>query len=140
MFKSSILLDKVINRMATFVFRNHTVEAFLGYDGMTYSGYDDISVVPGDVDRYIWFYQVPVNADSLQLADEISSFKDKLDLVLASTDGIKPFVVFSLVNLFMILTAMLPNWLGNVPMSNVWTSANSHPAMRPRRWLTGNTI
>lgn len=86
--------------MATFVFRNHTVEAFLGYDGMTYSGYDDISVVPGDVDRYIWFYQVPVNADSLQLADEISLFKDKLDLVLASTDGIKPFVVFSLVNLF----------------------------------------
>ena len=86
--------------MATFVFRNQTVEAFLGYDGMTYSGYDDISSVPSDVDRYIWFYQVPVNADCMQLADEISSYRDKLDLVLTSTDGIKPFVVFSLVNLF----------------------------------------
>ena len=57
----------------TFVFRNQTLENFLGYDGMTYSGYDDISVVPGGVDRYIWFYQVPVNADSVQLAEELES-------------------------------------------------------------------
>jgi FkbH-like protein len=89
-----------MKRMTTFVFRNQTVEAFLGYDGTTYSGYDDISYVPRDVDRYIWFYQVPVNADSTQLAEEIASFKDKLDLVLAATDGIKPFIVFSLVDLF----------------------------------------
>ena len=52
--------------MTTFVFRNHTVEPLLGYDGMTYSGYGDISLVPADVDRYIWFYQVPVNPDSAQ--------------------------------------------------------------------------
>ena len=86
--------------MTTFVFRNQTIEPFLGYDGMTYSGYDDISVVPHDVDRYIWFYQVPVNADIGQLADEAQSFTDKLDLVLASADAAKPFIVFSLVNLF----------------------------------------
>ena len=86
--------------MRTFVFRNQTVEAFLGYDGMTYSGYDDISVVPGDVDRYIWFYQVPVNADSVQLAEEVESYIDKLELVLSSADAAKPFVIFSLVNLF----------------------------------------
>ena len=86
--------------MTTFVFRNQTVEPFLGYDDMTYSGYDDISVVPGDVDRYIWFYQVPVNADSHQLAEEIASYRDKLDLVLASADASKPFVIFSLVDLF----------------------------------------
>ena len=52
--------------MRTFVFRNQTVEPFLGETGMTYSGYGDISVIPDDVDRYIWFYQVPVNADSRQ--------------------------------------------------------------------------
>lgn len=84
----------------TFVFRNQTVENFLGYDGMTYSGYDDISVVPSDVDRYIWFYQVPVNADSVQLAEELESYRDKLDLVLAGADQSKPFIIFSLVNLF----------------------------------------
>ncbi len=86
--------------MTTFVFRNQTVEAFLGYDGVTYSGYDDISVIPAEVDRYIWFYQVPVNPDSAQLAQEIDSYRDKLDLVLASADSGKPFVVFSLENLF----------------------------------------
>ncbi len=86
--------------MTTFVFRNQTIEAFLGYQGMIYSGYDDISQVPHDVDRYIWFYQVPVNADSAQLADEISSYRDKLDMVLAGVDDLKPFIILSLVNLF----------------------------------------
>ena len=85
--------------MATFVFRNHTVEPFLGYEGMTYSGYDDISVVPHDVDRYIWFYQVPVNADAHQLAQEVESYCGKLDLVLNSADERKPFIIFSMVDL-----------------------------------------
>ena len=86
--------------MTTFVFRNQTVEAFLGYDGVTYSGYDDISVIPAEADRHIWFYQVPVNPDSAQLAQEIDSYRDKLDLVLATADSGKPFVIFSLENLF----------------------------------------
>lgn len=86
--------------MADFVFRNQTVEPFFGYDGVTYSGYDDISVVPDTADRYIWFYQVPVNADSAQLAGEIESYSAKLDLVLNSVDKSKTFVIFSLVNLF----------------------------------------
>ena len=86
--------------MKTFVFRNHTIEAFLGDSGMTYSGYGDISLVPDDADRYIWCYQVPINPDGSQLALEIESYRDKLDLVLGSVDAAKPFVIFSLVNLF----------------------------------------
>ncbi|MBR5673782.1 MAG: HAD-IIIC family phosphatase [Muribaculaceae bacterium] len=86
--------------MTTFVFRNQTVEPFLDYDGMIYSGYDDISVTHADADRYIWFYQVPVNANSVQLAEEIDSYRGKLDLVLSGIDNQKPFIVFSLVNLF----------------------------------------
>ncbi len=86
--------------MTTFVFRNQTVEALLGFDAMTYSGYDDISQIPASADRYIWFYQVPVNPDSVQLAQEIASYRDKLDLVLGSIDDSKPFIIFSLVNLF----------------------------------------
>ena len=86
--------------MTTFVFRNQTVEALWGYDAMSYSGYDDISHVPEGVDRYIWFYQVPVNPNSEQLAQEIASYRDKLDLVLDGIDASKPFIIFSLVNLF----------------------------------------
>ncbi len=86
--------------MSTYVFRNQTIEAFLGDDGVAYSGYADISMVPGDVDRYIWFYQVPVNPDANQLAQEITAYIDQLDLVLSGIDAAKPFIIFSLVNLF----------------------------------------
>lgn len=86
--------------MTTFVFRNQTIEPFLGYDGMTYSGYGDISLVPQDADRYIWFYQVPVNADAAQLAQEVKSYCDQLDYVIAQADGHKPFVILSMVDLF----------------------------------------
>lgn len=86
--------------MTTFVFRNHTVETFLGDEGMTYSGYGDISRVPADVDRYIWFYQVPVSADAAVLAEEIRSYIDRLDLVLAAAASAKPFIIFSLCDLF----------------------------------------
>lgn len=86
--------------MNSFVFRNQTVESFFGDDGVTYSGYDDISIVPQDVDRYIWFYQVPVNADTRQLSQELGSYIDKLNLVLSQVTDDKPFVIFSLVNLF----------------------------------------
>ena len=86
--------------MTTFIFRNQTVEPFFGDEGVTYSGYGDISLVPSDVDRYIWFYQVPVNANAVQLAQEILSYQDKLDLVLKSVDPHKPFIILSLVNLF----------------------------------------
>ena len=86
--------------MKTFVFRNQTVETFLGDDGMTYSGYGDISNVPQDVDRYIWFYQVPVSADTALLAQEIRSYMDQLELVLAAAAPSKTFIIFSLVDLF----------------------------------------
>lgn len=86
--------------MTTFIFRNQTVEPFFGDVGVTYSGYGDISQLPADVDRYIWCYQVPINADNRQLAQEILSYRDKLDLLLANIDPHKPLIVFSLVNFF----------------------------------------
>ena len=86
--------------MTTFVFRNHTVEAFFGYDDITYSGYDDISLVPDDADRYIWFFQVPINTDCTQLAQEIESYIDQLDIVMAHVKDSKPFIIFSLESLF----------------------------------------
>ena len=88
--------------MRTFIFRNHTVEPFFDSEDVGFSGYDDISVVPGDADRYVWFYQVPVNADSTQLAQQVASYRDKLDIVLNAIDPGKPLIIFSLVNLFKI--------------------------------------
>ena len=72
----------------------------MGDGGMIYSGYGDISQVPVEVDCYIWFYQVPPSADSALLAQEINSYIDQLNLVMDAADASKPFIIFSLVNLF----------------------------------------
>ena len=49
-----------------FVFRNNTIEPFFGANH-TFSGYDDISLIP-DAESYIWWYQLPLKYDALQLA------------------------------------------------------------------------
>lgn len=84
--------------MKYFIFRNQTVELFFGEDNIGYSGYDDISCIE-EADRYIWFYQVPFNTNSRQLAEEVSTYIDKLRLVISQI-GEREIWVFSLVNLF----------------------------------------
>ena len=84
--------------MKFFIFRNQTVEMFFGEENVGYSGYDDISLIP-KAERYIWFYQVPFNTNSTQLANEISSFTDKLKLVISQIEN-REIWVFTLVNLF----------------------------------------
>ena len=85
--------------MRYFIFRNQTVEPFLGEDGIGYSGYDDISQITENAERYIWFYQVPFNINSQQLAEEVSSYIDKLQLVFSRIQE-RELWVFSLVNLY----------------------------------------
>ena len=84
-----------------YVFRNQTIEPLLGEEGFAYSDYDDISVIPEEAVRYIWFYQVPFNADCRQLAAEIDSYTEKLRLVVERANG-REIWVFTLVNLFRI--------------------------------------
>ncbi|MCR4768697.1 MAG: HAD-IIIC family phosphatase [Bacteroidaceae bacterium] len=90
--------------MRYFIFRNQTIEPLFGEDGIGYSGYDDISVIPDTTERYIWFYQVPFNINSQQLAEEISTYIDKLTLVLSHIEN-KELWILSLVNLFPIQLA-----------------------------------
>ena len=49
--------------MKYFIFRNNTLENLFGTTDVGYSGYDDISYVPLEVDSYVWFYQVPIKFD-----------------------------------------------------------------------------
>ena len=78
-----------------FVFRNNTVERFFPKD-YTFSGYDDISFVPTDVDGYVWFYQLPVKYDQEVLCSEIRGYAQKLSFVLAQVDAVKPFIVLTM--------------------------------------------
>jgi len=86
--------------MKTYIFRNYTVEPLFGDSDAVYSGYGDISTIPADVERYIWFYQVPINADNEQLAREVADYGSRLEMVLGQVDAHKPFIVFTLVDLF----------------------------------------
>lgn len=81
--------------MDCFVFRNNTVERFFPKE-FSFSGYDDISVVPKDADKYIWFYQIPVSFNEDALCEEISSFSGKLSIVLDRIGDIKPVYLFTM--------------------------------------------
>ena len=78
-----------------YVFRNNTIERFFGKD-FSFSGYDDISVVPADAESYVWWYQVPIKYDQSVLAEEINGYAQKLRFVLNQMDSNKAFVVFTM--------------------------------------------
>lgn len=78
-----------------FVFRNNTVEQFFPR-GYSFSGYDDISCVPKDVDGYVWFYQLPVKYDYEVLCSEIRGYAEKLSFVLTQIETANPFIVLTM--------------------------------------------
>ena len=83
--------------MRYFVFRNNTVERFFPKE-YCFSGYDDISVIPEDVDGYIWFYQLPIKYDIDQLCSEIHGLSQKLRFVLSQVEKSKPFILITMDN------------------------------------------
>ncbi|MCQ2351337.1 MAG: HAD-IIIC family phosphatase [Paludibacteraceae bacterium] len=76
-----------------FVFRNNTIEQFLG-TGYQFAGYDDVSQVP-DADAYLWWYQVPLRLSQSQLVEEVKSYPQKLQFVANRIE--KTFYIFLLV-------------------------------------------
>lgn len=76
----------------TFVFRNNTIEQFLGA-GYLFSGYDDINVPQAD--EYLWWYQLPIYFDTARLVAEVKMFVQKLEYVIEQI-GDKTIYVFTL--------------------------------------------
>lgn len=81
-----------ISGAMTYVFRNNTIEQFLGA-GYQFSGYDDIAVPKAD--EYLWWYQVPMHFDCQRLAKEVSAYVQKLQFILEQI-GDKPIYIFTL--------------------------------------------
>lgn len=81
--------------MKRFVFRNNTVERFFSKD-YTFSGYDDISFTPQDVDGYVWWYQVPIKFEQNILAEEIRGYTQKFNFVLNQIDEKKSMIVLTM--------------------------------------------
>jgi len=81
--------------MSYFVFRNNTLERFFPKD-YTFSGYDDISVIPAEAEGYIWFYQAPIKYCLESLAEEIRGYAGRLNLVLSQIEPSKTIIVFTM--------------------------------------------
>ena len=86
--------------MKYFIFRNNTLENLFGTTDVGYSGYDDISYVPLEVDSYVWFYQVPIKFDIDSLTEEVNGYFDKLQIVYKQLPAHSQLIVFSLENLY----------------------------------------
>lgn len=91
--------------MNCFVFRNNTIERFFP-KGYSFSGYDDITSIPKDVDGYVWFYQLPIRTDEASLCEELGSYTAKLPIVLNEIGQVKPIYLITMDVLF------------SVPMTN----------------------
>lgn len=83
-----------IGRRMIYVFRNNTIEPFFGVNYI-FSGYDDISIIP-DAESYIWWYQVPLKYNILQLADEVRMYQSKVGYIVQNISTTKTFYIFSI--------------------------------------------
>ncbi len=85
--------------MKYFIFRNNTIEFFFNQKECQFSGYDDISIVPSEAERYIWFYQPPYGIIDQQAVEMTKSFLQKFDLVFSRIPENKDIIVFTLCNM-----------------------------------------
>ena len=83
-----------------YVFRNTTAELLFGTEGVTYSGYGDITIPQTAADTFVWFYLTPIHADSAETVREIESYTNRLELVATQIPPEKRFLVFTLENLY----------------------------------------
>ena len=78
-----------------YVFRNNTIERFFTKE-YAFSGYDDISVVPQDMEAYVWWYQVPIKYERNVLTEEINGYAQKLGFVLEQIDSARTVVALTM--------------------------------------------
>jgi FkbH-like protein len=90
--------------MRYFLFRNHTVERFFQHLEVSFSGYEDVSVIDEGAERYIWYYSVPLKAEHYTVAAKIASYKDLLQMLITRLSIDKMLIVFTMKNVFPVET------------------------------------
>ena len=82
--------------MKYFIFRNYTIEPFFKEWNAVFSGYEDISFVDNQADRYIWWYFAPYKTDNEIIVKEIENYGNLLEFVLKNIEPNKPVFAFSM--------------------------------------------
>jgi FkbH-like protein len=85
--------------MKYFIFRNATIERFFQNLDAVFSGYEDISVIDVNADRYIWFYLAPVTGNK-SAADKIRHYADLLRMTVERIPSDKMFIVCTINDIF----------------------------------------
>ena len=78
----------------TYVYRNNTIERFMP-TGYSYSGYQDVSIVPEDANMFVWWYHAPMHFDIDMQVSEIASYKQMLEMVIRRLNG-RPIVLVTM--------------------------------------------
>jgi len=96
--------QKIINHLYIMqkkyhIFRNSTVEHFFASYDASYSGYNDISSIPGDADIYVWFYLSPFKTNADMYIREIEAYIQQLQFVLTQIQPSKACYAFTLFHL-----------------------------------------
>lgn len=82
-----------------FVFRNYTIENLFP-EGIQFSGYDDVSVIPDSETELVWFYQVPINFETRGQLKEVEALNDKIEFVISNLKPEQTLYILSLENVF----------------------------------------
>lgn len=82
-----------------YIFRNHTIEPFFD-NQYFFSGYDDISIIPGNAEGFVWFYLAPIIANQEDLVSNIEDYKQKFLMVLSQIDKSKQVIALTMETLF----------------------------------------
>ena len=82
--------------MPYFVLRNNTVEPFFPKT-YSFSGYEDLSLVPGGADLCVWFYQAPVCADTANAANQVRGYGEAFRYLLGVLPSVVPVVALTMV-------------------------------------------
>jgi FkbH-like protein len=88
--------------MNFFIYRNFTAENLFQGFVAKFSGYGDISLIPDNIDRYIWFYIPEIKVSSKDTLNEIEGFRGKLELLLSQLPENKLTIAFTISPLFLL--------------------------------------
>ena len=84
------------------IFRNSTIERFFANFDATFSGYNDISLIPEEADVYFWVYLSPVKTDAGIFASEIEAYVQQIQFVLSQLKPYKTCYAFTMYNMHFI--------------------------------------
>ncbi|GHV79564.1 hypothetical protein AGMMS49944_13550 [Spirochaetia bacterium] len=99
--------------MKYFIFRNMTIERFFQNLNADFSGYEDVSVIDEQADRYIWFYLAPI-AENHIIAEKVSYYVELIEMIAKRITPGKMFIVFTMKCVFTVQSVLSDRMIDDI--------------------------